>query len=276
MNRISGKRRFAGRPSFEASEGLALENFRRECSHVFLSREAPLPLWEQLYQHLENLILSGKLAVNSRIPPEPILCDLFRVSKPVVRHAISALAAKGLVLKLPRKGMFVAERPKESGFITSNISLFDDMLARGATIDTRTFDFVTCPADAQEQAGLGLLETDQVIRITRVFRIDGQAITHSVMSFPAAALPGFTRDSFRGTSIQGVIRREYGLNIVRADRWLNAEIPPGLVLDRMGIAEKRSMIFIESTGYAETGERLEYYRAYYDSSVARIRLSVSD
>lgn len=276
MNEISRKRRFAGRPSYEDTEGHALEIFKRECSHVFLSRDAPAPLWEQLYQHLENLILSGKLALGSRIPTEPILCDLFGVSKPVVRHAITALAAKGLVLKIPRKGMFVAERPKESGFITSNISLFDDMIARGATIDTQTFEFVKAPADAQEQAGLGLGEGDQVFRITRVFRIDGRAITHSVMSFPASALPGFDHDSFKGGSIQGVIKQKYGLSIVRADRWLNAEVPPGVVLDRMGIDERRPMIFIESIGHANSGTRLEYYRAYYDSDVARIRLSVSD
>ena len=276
MNEISGKRKFAGRPSFEVTDGLALETFKRESSHVFLSRDAPLPLWEQLYLHLENLILSGKLAVGTRIPTEPILCDLFSVSKPVVRHAVTALASKGLVLKIPRKGMFVAERHKESGFITSNISLFDDMIARGAKIDTHTYAFVKAPADAQERAGLALAEASEVIRITRVFRIDGQAITHSVMSFPSAALPNFDHDSFKGGSIQGVIQSKYGLKIVRADRWLNAEIPPKVVRNRMEIEEKRPLIFIESIGYRENGVRLEYYRAYYDSSVARIRISVSD
>ncbi|WP_299949496.1 GntR family transcriptional regulator [uncultured Ruegeria sp.] len=270
------KRKIAGRPSFQDAEANALELFRDQCRHVTLSRKQTMPLWEQLYLHLESMILSGKLVVGSRIPPEPILCEIFEVSKPVVRHAISALATKGLVVKIPRKGMFVGERPKESGFITSNISLFDDMLSRGASIDTQTFEFVREAADSQERTNLGLEVNSEVIRITRVFRIDGHAITHSVMSFPADQLEGFDHDSFRGGSIHNVLATKFGLKIVRADRWLNAETPPKFVLDRMGIPEPRSMIFIESIGYQDDGNPLEYYRSYYDSSVVRIRVSVSD
>ncbi len=276
MNQIHPKRKLAGRPSFQEAEGAAYDNFRKECQHVFLSREAPLPLWEQLYQHLENLILSGKLAINSRIPSEPVLCDLFGVSKAVVRHAISALAAKGLVVKIPRKGMFVCERPRESGFVTSNISLFDDMIARGASIDTRTFEFVKDTADLAEQRGLLLDDCDEVIRITRVFWVDNMPITHSVISFPAAKLPGFKREDILNSSILKAIQERFGLKVIRADRWLDAKLPSDLVCERMGLNKSRPLIHIESIGYDQNGERLEYYQAYYNTEAARIRLSVSD
>ena len=276
MNEINPRRKLAGRPSFEEVEGVAYGIFRRACQHVFLSREAPLPLWEQLYQHLENLILSGKLAVNSRIPPEPLLCDIFGVSKAVVRHAISALAAKGLVVKIPRKGMFVCERPRESGFVTSNVSLFDDMIARGASIDTRTFEFVKAKADRFEQQGLLLEDGDEVIRITRVFWVDKVPITHSVMSFPSARLPRFEREDIKKSSILRAIQDRFGLKVVRADRWLDAKMPSALVCERMGLSAPRPLIHIESIGYDQKGERLEYYQAYYNTEAARIRISVSD
>ena len=276
MNKHSDKRKFAGRPSFEASESEALEVFRRECQYIALSRDAQAPLWEQLYNQLETLILSGRLAPHSRLPTEPVLCDIFQVSKPVVRHAIASLANKGLVVKLPRKGMFVGERPRESGFISSNVSLFDDMMARGARIDTRTYDFSVSAAEPHEREGLGLRDGAQVIRITRVFRIDDQALTHSVMSFPAARLPGLTSDTVLGKSIHRVIREVYGLRIVRAERWLAAEIPPLFVSQRMELPESTPLIGIESIGYEQDGTRLEYYRAYYNSAVARIRIGVSD
>ena len=276
MNEHSDKRRFVGRPSFTEAESQALEAFRKECKYIVLSRDAPAPLWEQLYNQLETLILGGRLAPHSRLPTEPVLCDIFQVSKPVVRHAISSLANKGLVVKLPRKGMFVGERPKESGFISSNVSLFDDMMARGAKIDTRTYDFMVGPADFDERQGLGLSENDKVIRITRVFRIDNRAITHSVMSFPASRLPGLTRETIRGKSIHGVIRENFGLRIVRAERWLGAELPPQSVLERMDLPSNHPLIAIESVGYEQDGTRLEYYRAFYNSSVARIRIGVSD
>ncbi|WP_298290064.1 GntR family transcriptional regulator [uncultured Litoreibacter sp.] len=255
---------------------MAFEIFQRQSQHVVLSRTASLPLWEQLYQHLENLILSDKLAVGSRIPSEPLLCDLFGVSKAVVRHAISALASKGLVVKLPRKGMFVCERPKESGFVTSNVSLFEDMMARGASIDTKTFAFTTEKADPEEQQGLLLGPDDDVVRITRLFRVDGMPITHSVISFPAAKLPGFAHKDIKNRSILAAIKQLYGLKVVRADRWLDAHMPNALICERMELNDPKPLIHIESIGYDQNGERLEYYQAYYDTGAARIRISVAD
>lgn len=275
LNKHADKKRFAGRPSFEAAESHADAVFRKECQHVNLSKEASSPPWQQLYVQLETLILSGKLIAKSQVPSEPLLCEFFSVSKPVVRHAISALANKGLVIKMPRKGMFVGERPKESGFVISNLSLFDDMIARGAKIDTETFDFGTYPTDEDEQRGLDLAEGDEVIRITRVFKIDETPSTYSVMSFPAALLPGFDRNAIRGQSILAVVLNNCGLKIVRAERWLDAVVPPKLMCHRMG-QDLKPMVAIESVGYNSDGTRIEYYRANYDSSAARIKISVSD
>ena len=172
--------------------------------------------------------------------------------------------------------MFVGERPKESGFVTSNVSLFDDMIARGATVDTRTFEFVTAPADPAEQRGLMLREEDHVIRITRVFWVDGCPITHSVMSFPAAKVPGLVREDIVKRSIHAAVLQRCGLKVVRADRWLDAKMPSELVCERMGLATPKPLIHIESVGYDKNGERFEYDQAFYDSNAARIRLSVSD
>ena len=266
----------SGRPSYADREGHGFEVFRRECSRIVLSRSAPAPLWEQLSHQLENLILSGKLAADSRIPPESVLCELFGVSKPVVRHAISALTARGLVIKMPRKGMFVGNPPRESSFVTANVSLFDDMMARGAQIDTKTFDFHRAEADDQEREALRLEPGEDVVRVVRVFWVDGAPITHTVISFPAAKVPGFEEEEIEGRSILGTIRDRYGRRLVRADRWISAAMPEPHVRERMGLNNEDPLIWIESIGFETDGSALEYYRAYYNSKAARIRISVSD
>jgi GntR family transcriptional regulator len=269
-------RRGAGRPSYEEAHGHATEAFRRECARVVLSREAASPLWLQLSDQLENLILSGKLAPESRIPPESALCEIFNVSRPVVRSAIGALASRGLVNKLPRKGMFVGNPPRESGFVTANVSLFDDMMARGARIRTRTFELSKGAADAEERAALQLGEADEVVRVSRVFWVDDRPITYTNIALPAKKVPGFERQEVEGQSILGMIRDLYKRQIVRAERWFTAVMPTVEAAERMGVPEDEPLIWIESVGFENDGSPLEYYRAYYNSQAARIHVSVSN
>ncbi|MGB5724672.1 MAG: GntR family transcriptional regulator [Parasphingorhabdus sp.] len=276
MNEIRPNPRGAGRPSFEKSDGHATEAFRRESSRIVLSREAPSSLWLQLSDQLENLILSGKLAPNSRIPSEPALCTIFNVSRPVVRSAIGALAARGLVVKLPRKGMFIGNPPRESGFVTANVSLFDDMVARGASIRTRTFELTKAKADDEERAALQLADAAEVVRVTRVFWVDDRPITYTHISFPASKVPGFEKQDVGGRSILGMIRDLYGRRLIRAERWFTATMPSALAQERMGVPGDEPLIWIESIGFENDGSPLEYYRAYYNSKAARIHVSVSN
>ncbi|OSP54830.1 GntR family transcriptional regulator [Pseudoruegeria sp. SK021] len=276
MSRPTVKASRTGRPSFEQSDGHATEAFRRECSRIVLSREAAAPLWLQLSDQLENLILSGKLAPESRIPSETALCEIFHVSRPVVRSALSALAARGLVNKLPRKGMFIGKPARESDFVTSNVSLFDDMIARGAKIRTRTFELAKSRASADECAALELADGADVVRVARVFWVDERPITYTNIAFPADKVPDFEKADLEGQSILGMVRDLYGRQLVRAERWFSATMPSEEAQERMDVAADKPLIWIESIGYEKDGTPLEYYRAFYNSQAARIHVSVSN
>ena len=265
-----------GRPSFEASDRTAAAAFRKQIKNVVLSRSSSEPLWHQLQDQLERLIQRGALAPKSRLPSEPVLCDMFHVSRPVVRSAINALTSRGLVVKIPRKGTFVGEPQRESGFVTSNISLFEDMLARGAEISTQTFEWGPQLADAHEMQALQLQEGEQVVRIRRLFIVDGKPITYSRMSFPAHKVPEFHATDTENKSILGLIRERYGRRVVRAERNFSAIMPTQVACERMGVNSAQPLIWIESIGFEKDGSPLEYYRAFYNSEAATVRISVSD
>jgi len=56
---------------------------------------------------LEHLVLSGKLKINEKLPPERELAAQLQVSRPIVHQAIVDLASKGLVTIIPRQGTIV-------------------------------------------------------------------------------------------------------------------------------------------------------------------------
>ncbi len=74
----------------------------------FTKLNAP-SLKELFIQELETLILSGKLAVGEKLPPERELAESMQVSRAVVNSGITELARKGFLIIKPRVGTFVAD-----------------------------------------------------------------------------------------------------------------------------------------------------------------------
>jgi GntR family transcriptional regulator, transcriptional repressor for pyruvate dehydrogenase complex len=60
-------------------------------------------------KELETMILSGKLTIGEKLPPERELAKSMQVSRAVVNSGISELARKGFLNIKPRVGTFVAD-----------------------------------------------------------------------------------------------------------------------------------------------------------------------
>jgi GntR family transcriptional regulator, transcriptional repressor for pyruvate dehydrogenase complex len=79
-----------------------------------LARSAPLPA--QVVAALHRQITYGVLGPGERLPTEKKLCDMYGVSRAVIREAIGMLKHDGLVTSRQGSGAFVAERGAASAF----------------------------------------------------------------------------------------------------------------------------------------------------------------
>lgn len=70
-------------------------------------------LADQLYERIVNQIVTGSLPTGERLPSESRLCEIFGVSRPIVREAIIRLQADGLVVTRHGAGTFIARRPRD-------------------------------------------------------------------------------------------------------------------------------------------------------------------
>jgi GntR family transcriptional repressor for pyruvate dehydrogenase complex len=78
----------------------------------WLAREVPLEranLFETLAEGIEELILSGKLENDARLPSEEAIAKQYGVSRPVVREALARLRDRGLVTTITGRGTFVEQ-----------------------------------------------------------------------------------------------------------------------------------------------------------------------
>jgi len=80
----------------------------------------PLPaarkLSRGLFEQLAEQIKSGRLAPGARLPTEQELTRAARVSRTVVREAVAALRAEGLVVTRQGVGAFVSAAPQQAPF----------------------------------------------------------------------------------------------------------------------------------------------------------------
>ena len=79
-----------------------------------LASEAKLS--RQLFEQLAGEIRSGRLAPGARLPTEHALTRAARVSRTVVREAVAALRAEGLVITRQGVGAFVSAEPTSAPF----------------------------------------------------------------------------------------------------------------------------------------------------------------
>ncbi len=71
-------------------------------------------LADQLYEQILDRVVSGGMAVGSKLPSEIQLGELFGVSRPVVREALSRLQADGIVVSRHGSGSYVQRRPNQA------------------------------------------------------------------------------------------------------------------------------------------------------------------
>jgi len=81
-------------------------------------------LKELFIQELESQILSGKLAIGEKLPPEREIAESMQVSRAVVNSGISVLARKGFLTIKPRVGTFVSDY-RRNGTLDTLISIMN-------------------------------------------------------------------------------------------------------------------------------------------------------
>ncbi|NLK28720.1 MAG: FadR family transcriptional regulator [Clostridiales bacterium] len=89
----------------------------------FVKLKAPT-LKDLFVRELESMILSGKLKIGEKLPPERVLAEKMQVSRAVVNGGIAELARKGFLQVKPRSGVYVMDY-RRHGTVESLLSIMN-------------------------------------------------------------------------------------------------------------------------------------------------------
>lgn len=139
----------------------------------------------------EQQILSGELAPGTTLPTEAELCELLGVSRTVVRDAVRALVARGLLLVRQGRGTVVAE-PSDAAFAEAMVALLArsdltmrDVMEARAAIEALVVDLA---ARARTDDDLRILEEAYGSLEDAVARGDAEAAAQAHATFHAGVL----------------------------------------------------------------------------------------
>ncbi|MBL9050817.1 MAG: phosphonate metabolism transcriptional regulator PhnF [Tabrizicola sp.] len=146
-------------------------------------------LWASIAETLTDEIAAGHYRSGDKLPTEAELAGRFMVNRHTIRHALGALAEKGLVHARRGAGVFVAARPTTYR-LGRRVRFHDNVLAAGQTPTRRITRTETRPADGEEAKALDLRPGTLVHVVEGVSLADGQPIAAFRSIFPAGRFPG--------------------------------------------------------------------------------------
>lgn len=101
-----------------------------------LDKSVPIPLYFQLKTILLEAIKRGDYPVDSMIPTEKELSEMFQISRTTVRQAITEMVQEGWLYRIASKGTFVARLKIKQDFI-KRLETFNEQILRTAASPAR-------------------------------------------------------------------------------------------------------------------------------------------
>jgi GntR family transcriptional regulator len=192
---------------------------------LLLVRDSGTPLWIQLRDILRQQIASGQLGVNAQLPSEAELGDIYGISRIVVRETLSDLVRSGLIYKIKGKGAFISSPKKDEDFISMVLGFSDEMALKGRVVKTQVLNQRIRKADEKESLALGLQSNSEVTSLKRLRSVDGNIRLLVSTVVPTDVAPELHKIRLEDKSLYEVLRRQYGLHVAKAERWIDSVLP---------------------------------------------------
>jgi GntR family transcriptional regulator len=176
------------------------------------------PKYLSVREHLRRR--ASALPEHTLLPPEPVLCAEYGVSRITLRRAVDGLVADGHLVREQGRGTFVT-RPAirheyRESFVHRIAGWSSVMAEQGAQVGTTVLTQRVVPAAAAISAELGLELAADVVELVRLRSVDG-APNHVAHSFlPAGRFPGTASADLREGSLYDHLRREYDADLAHA------------------------------------------------------------
>ncbi|WP_445442128.1 GntR family transcriptional regulator [Clavibacter sp. km1a] len=213
------------------------------------------PLHAQLTALLRSPIADGAWPPGSQLPTEAELQERFGVSRSVVRQALHALTAQGLVQRGRGRGSIVAPR----GELHRLVQRVSGLSTQVPSVTTRVLELAP-GRDADAERALGGSDV-HLLRRLRSAGGEGVALIHTWL--PRAIAERLTADDLTDASLHALLRSRLGIQVAAGRRQVRAVGASGEVAAALAIAPGTPVLVLEGTSTDAAGEPVEVFRTWH-------------
>ncbi|SSW72505.1 putative HTH-type transcriptional regulator YurK [Achromobacter veterisilvae] len=225
-----------------------------------LDRSGDTPLHAQVAALLRGYIRGNKLAAGAALPSEAALCERFGVARSVVRQALAALAAEGLIHRESGRPATVAAPQEHRRLVQRSTGLYEQFAQSGVALQTRVLTFARAepPAEVAEFFGTGRL-----LMLERLRHVAEAPLAYVRTWLPADAVPGLRAEDLADASLHGVLTRRFGLRPGAGRNQIRAVAADAALAGLLDTPAGTPLLMLQGRGMDQHGQPLEWFTTWH-------------
>ncbi|MEI2417127.1 GntR family transcriptional regulator [Orrella sp. JC864] len=242
-------------------------------THATLDRSGEQPLHAQLAELLRRDLRARRLPVGSALPSEAALCERHGVARSVVRQALAALAAEGLIRREPGRPATVAPPAEHRRLVQRSTGLYEQFAQTGVTLRTRVLALAPDRAPDPVAAFFG---RQPLLRLERLRHLDGAPLAYVQTWLPARAVPGLAAGQLEDASLHRVLAQQYGLRPGVGRNRIRAVAADAQLARLLEVGQGSPLLKLEGQGKDQHGHPLEWFSTWHRAEQLVFDVDVSD
>jgi GntR family transcriptional regulator len=236
--------------------------------------ESHIPYYIQLINILKEKVQLGIWVAGDQIPGEQDLCELYGVSRTVVRQALRELELDGVITRRKGKGTFISSPKISEGLVQKLTGFYQDMVERGMKPATKVLHRNVGPASEKVARFLDIEPGEKVIDLLRLRSVNDEPIQLVTSYIPLEICPALASVDLTNRSLYEFMENECGVFIAKGRRYLEAVLANETEAALLGIERGAPLLMLDSISYSETGKPIEYYHALHRGDRSRFEVEL--
>ena len=239
-----------------------------------LDKSTPVPLYFQLKSLLLEEIKNNEYPVDSLIPTEKEISEMFQISRTTVRQAITELVQAGWLYRIKSKGTFVARVKIKQDFI-KRLEPFNEQIERtGRVPSTQLLAFEVVPMPERVAEVFGVAPGAKAVYMHRLRCADGDPIVTVETYLPYDACAFILKHDMSQESMYHVLSTRDKTRICRVNRILEAVAANVRDVERLDMVRGKPVHLFKTVGYNHMDEPIEYSIARYRGDRNRFEIDL--
>ena len=239
-----------------------------------IDKNTPVPLYYQLKELILSEINSGEYPVDSMIPTENELSEMFGISRTTVRQAVTELVQEGWLYRVKSKGTFVSKPKVNQDFIQKLESYNDQILKTGRTPHTEVLKFEIIAANQEIAENLKLTVGEKVIFLNRKRYADDDPIVVLKTYLPYKDCFFVMEYDFEKESLYNVLSQNDKTRVYCVKRLVEAIEATADDAEKLNMKKGKPIQYFKSIGFNAYGTPIEYSLAHYRGDRSSFEVTV--